>query len=383
MIYNIFVLFVIICLFLYSSNNYEKSIFLKLIFFSMFVIFSIEFYTTQDYSVYYNGFLKPVKSWEHLYLFLVKLFNPFGFIAFNSVVSAFEMFTLYFLFRKIIPPKYIWVGVIFLILNTNYFFLYMNLKRQFFAMSFILWVAYFLFYSKDKTILFGYNFLKSHYVYAVICFACATQIHSSAYFAIVLFLLSFVNKKISLSFVILVMLAYAASFTFSLSKYMNILNSLISVTSDADYYSNYALQQETYETDGRTVTLLYQSFDFILLLLLLLYNKKFKKREYPLLLLSVLSLILFNVLYGNFYRLNFYFSMFNLFTIPLLLSKIKNKYIMVAYMMLVLAVPIKLYYNAMFSKDKVTYMTAKYQKFYTIFDSTVDKRDLNTVMGDK
>jgi len=384
MIYHIFVLFSIVCFYLYYKEGYRKDIYLKLVFFAMFVIFSIEYYTTQDYSVYYYGFYHASSEhWESLYMFLVKLFNPIGFVAFNGLCSAFEIFTLYFLFRKIVPPKYIWIGVMFFILNTNYLFLYMNVKRQFLAMALIMWVAYFLFYSRSNKTFFSINFVKRKHFYAIICLFSGVMIHSSAYMGLFLFLFFFIKKRISIPFVIVLISIYFASFTFRLSDYMKILNAIIAYTTDSNYYSAYALQQQDYEVEGRIVTFFYQSFDFLLLALLLIYNRKFTNREYPLVLSSIIGLILFNIFFGNFFRLNFYLSMFNVFTIPLLISKIKSKYIRLIFLVFAVAMPVKLYYNAMFTKDKTSYMTAKYKYFYTIFDSKVDKRDMYDMIREK
>ena len=48
MVYNIFVLFVFFLLYLYYKGGYRKEKYINAIFFMMWVIFAIEYYTTKD-----------------------------------------------------------------------------------------------------------------------------------------------------------------------------------------------------------------------------------------------------------------------------------------------------------------------------------------------
>lgn len=95
MVYNIFVLFSLVMLYLYYYSDYEKESCRKAIFVGMWLLFSIEFYSTKDYEVYYENFSRVhIHSiWEPLYRVLLAFFQPFGFYVFNSCVAAFEFFT--------------------------------------------------------------------------------------------------------------------------------------------------------------------------------------------------------------------------------------------------------------------------------------------------
>lgn len=368
MVYSIFVILTIIILCKYHIDNCKSSKPINLIFFLMWIIFAIEYYTTKDYSVYYKGFntLNLNTNWEPLYRFLVNIFQPFGFIVFNACVAAFEIFTLCFLFKKIVPPHYRWISLCVLIIDTQNLLLFMNFKRQFFAMMVALWIIYFLLYSANKY----------RYVYAILSFLCAINIHSSAYISIGYFILPLFKFRLNRTSIIVILFVYIASIAFTLSIYSDQLLTLLNmIGSNTDYYDFYISQQEEYEDFANNIGFFSMISNISLLILLLVYNNKFDEKQYKLLLCSVLSFILLNILKGNFYRLNLYFSIFNIFTVAILLQKLKCKRLIYTYMLcLTLAVPIKSYYNA-FLSNKITFMTIKFKHFYTIFHSNPDKKD--------
>lgn len=339
-----------------------------MIFFFMWIIFAIEYYTTKDYPVYYKGFktLNLNTNWEPLYRFLINIFQPFGFIVFNACVAAFEISTLCFFLKKIVPPHYRWVSLCILIFDTQNLLLFMNFKRQFLAIMVAIWIIYFLLYSRNKY----------RYIFAVLTFLCAINIHSSAYISIGYFALPFFKYRLNRIFIFIILLVYVVSIGFALPTFSDQMSTLLSLTgSNADYYNYYILEQSDYEGSANTMGFFSILNNISLLILLLFYNKDFDENQYKLLLCSVLSIILLNILVGNLYRLNLYFSIFNIFTVSLLLQKLKNRQYIYIYMLcLTLAVPIKSYYNAFWS-DKNSYMTIKFKHFYTIFHSNPDKKD--------
>ena len=68
MVYNLFVIFTLSMLFLWYRSNYERLQFINAIFIAAWGMFSIEFYTTRDYPVYYENFNRPGEHvmWEPL-----------------------------------------------------------------------------------------------------------------------------------------------------------------------------------------------------------------------------------------------------------------------------------------------------------------------------
>lgn len=357
-------------LFQYYRSNYEQPIYINAIFVAMWGIFSIEFYTTRDYGIYYEGFANAEmhKIWEPLYVFLVKQFNPLGFKIFNACVAAFEIYTLSVIFKKAIPPKFIWVGILILVLHTSNLFLFMNWKRQFFAMMVAFWIIYFLLYSSHKY----------RYYFAIATYLCAINIHSSAILTIAYFALPFINKRISKIGIRIFIALFVISFSFRLSSLAEMLTQFIDIAyGGSDRYSTYITEQEAFEEESIVRGIIYLSFDLFIFVLLLIYNRRFSNAQYKLALCSILSYVLLNFMVGNIARLNAYFSIFNLFAIPILISYIsddKKKWLYVCVLLAALLPPAKAYYNAMIG-GKTTYMTVKYKEFYTIFDNYVDKRE--------
>ncbi len=367
--YNIFVLFSLLMLFQYYRSNYEQPIYINAIFVAMWVIFSIEFYTTRDYYIYYEGFTNAEthKIWEPLYVFLIEQFSPLGFKFFNACVAAFEIYTLSVIFKKAIPPKYIWVGILILLLHTSNLFLFMNWKRQFFAMMVAFWIIYFLLYSSHKY----------RYLFAIATYLCAINIHSSAIISIAYFALPFINKRIGKTGIGIFIALFVISFSFRLSSLAEMLVQFIGMTYGGDdRYSIYISEIEGFEEESVVRGIIYQSFDLFVFVLLLIYNNRFSDTQYKLVLCSLLSYVLLNFLVGNIARLNAYFSIFNLLAIPILIFYInedKKKWLYIAVLLASLLPPAKSYYNAM-SGTKITYMTAKYSEFYSILDNYVVKR---------
>ena len=369
MVYSVFVILSAIMLCLYHYGKCHDDRYINSIFFMMWIIFAIEFYTTKDYGGYYEGFYDRRGHWEFVYTFLVQLFRPWGFITFNACVSAFEIFTLCVIFKKIVPPQYRWLSLVILILNTDNLFIFMNLKRQFFAMMVSMWIIYFLIYSK----------VKSKYLWSILIYLCAINIHTSAYVTIGYFILPFIKSRLKITAIITIAIVYLASYTFHLSSLSDKLFLLLNSTSNnADYYGQYILQQGDYEGQARGIGNFVVIYNSLMFFFLLLYNKRFTEQQYKIALCSILSFILMNILKGNFFRLYLYYSIFNIFSITFILLELKKqvklKPFYIIMLCLTLSLPLKSYSNA-FITDKVSYMTIKYKHFYTIFHQHPDKKD--------
>lgn len=375
MVYNIFVLFSLVMLYLYYYSDYEKESCRKAIFVGMWLLFSIEFYSTKDYEVYYENFSRVhIHSiWEPLYRVLLAFFQPFGFYVFNSCVAAFEFFTLYVFFKHAVPKKYLWLAILMLVLNTEGLFYYMCIKRQFLAICVSLWILYFILYSDNRL----------RYLWAVVLFICAVNIHTSAYVAVGYFILPLIRFRLNIIFAILVALIYVGSVSFQMSSYSDMLYEMVSLVEDDDMGNNryglYVDYQESGQFEKVMAGMFVQLYQISLFVLLLIYNKRVSDTQYKLFLLSIAALIFGNFLVGDFVRLNLYYNIAFLFTTPILLSYIhkdmSSLFVACVYwgfLTLSLMNPVKSYYNAM-SGEKVSYMTIKMKHFYTIFDENPDK----------
>ncbi len=375
MAYNLFVLFCIVALLIYYKGGYKNEKCINSIFFAAWVIFSIEYYTTKDYVVYYENFHRIGEHiiWEPIYRFLLKIAQPIGFIPFNSMVAAFEMFTLCVIFKKVIPPKFMWVGVLILILDTSELFIFMNVKRQFFAMMISMWIFYFMAYSSSRL----------RYVYAIAMFLIAINVHTVAYISVLYFFVPLLRFRFGWLAIASILALYMAAFTFRLSELSEMMFGALDLllSDDSDRYSRYIQEQGEYEDMEIAKAMFNSIFDISLMVLLLLYNKRFTQHQFNVAFFAIIGLFLGNILKGNIARANYFFDIFALFSVPIVLSYLRNdsrvlirKWLYYGMLLLSLALPVKSYYNAM-SGTKVTFMTYKYRYFYTIFDKNPDKTD--------
>ncbi len=377
MLYNIFVIFTIIMLFLYYRSDYERDRCVNVIFGAMWVLFSIEYYTTMDYFVYADNFDRPGMHdlWEPLYQLLLRIFNPVGFTVFNSCMAAFELFTLCYIFNKAVPKNYLWVGLLILILDPQRLFLFMDIKRQFLAMMASLWILYFMIYSTSKL----------RIVYAIISFVCAINIHTSAYASLAYFIIPLFRFRLNKIMWCVIFVLFIGGLSFKLSEFSEILSAgleLIQNDNLDDRYSYYISEQEKFEEFGLGEGLLSMAYIVLYLTLLLVYNKKASKEQYPWFLMSIIGILLNNILFGSFYRLNCYFEISNIVTIPILINflgentdasaTLPKRMLYATFLALSLLLPAKTYILTM-TGIRVDYTMAKYRYFYTIFDEVPDR----------
>lgn len=330
----------------------------------MWAVFSIEFYTTIDYHVYYENFSYPLQEWEIGYRTLASLFKPVGFIVFNSVVVAFEMYTIYFMLRRLVPPQFYWIGILILILDSNCSFMYMDMKRQFFAMAISMWTAYFLFFSNHK----------NKYIIAIATFICAILVHGSAYTSILYFGIVFIKYRPNKVAIITIATLYFLGSSLSLTTILDSLWGVVELFGIDERYYLYIEGFEDFDTDSvytGTLTIIYQ---LIVLVLLMVHSKSIENNIYPYVVCYILSLVFSTFLIGEFWRLNYYYSMFNIIVIPILISKLYDRKNILYWSIVCLSIfmPLKSYYYVMSGANK-THIFYKVPNFYTIFHESVDK----------
>lgn len=380
MLINILLILTLLMLYAFYKSKFERYECIDIIFFGMWICFAVEYYATTDYPVYYENFDRTYihVAWEPGYRLLLMLFQPFGFYVFNAVVAAFEMYTLCFMFKKFCPPRYLWIGILIFLLDVENMLGYMCLKRQFFAMAISMWTLYYTCWSDNKR----------RWLYAALLFMASASIHTSALVSAVYFLIPFIRFRINYVMMALMGGVFVWSLTFNIENYgeqlMDIYNIIGDKNIDNERYAKYidtlddAIFRTVLSKAGPLVALAYIA-SFVLLLF---YNRKVSERQYRLVLLSLLSYIFGNMLVGDLYRLNHYFTMTTFFTIPVVLNRLvedgrrqhKSVYYFVAvfYAVLWLGNSAKSYYNV-FTGTKVTYMTLRFKHFPTIFDQNVDK----------
>jgi len=375
MIYNIFVLFSLLMSFLYYRSDYKRDEYINSIFAAMWALFSIEYYTTFDYFIYADNFDRPAVHaiWEPLYQLLLQIFQPFGFKVFNSCMAAFELYTLCFILKRAVPKNFLWIGLTILILDPQRLFLFMDIKRQFLAMMMSMWILYFMIYSTAKY----------RYLFAVIAFLAAVNVHTSAYASVAYFIIPLIRFRLNKIVWIVIIALFFGGLSFKFSEFSELLSTALEFVQNDNLdnrYEYYISEQEKFEEFGIGDGIVTMFYSVLTLLLLLFYNKQTDKKQYPWFLMSIIGILLNNILFGSFYRLNCYFEISYIVTTPILLNFMKQdltstlkKAVYVVFLSLSLFLPAKSYLFTM-TGVKVDYTMAKYRYFYTIFDDIPDKK---------
>ena len=368
---NIFVVFTIFMLWQYYRSGFERQSCIDTIFAAMWVLFAIEYHATNDYYGYSTGFSDPSVHylWEPLYRWLVEIANPIGFVTFNALVAAFEIFTLCVMFKRFCPRNYMWVGIMIFVLDLTNMMTYMCLKRQFFAQMVAIWALY----------LTVGTTLRLRYLWAALLLICAGNIHTSAYIGVIYLLVPLIRVRIGIKGMVIVALLFVACTSFQLSGYADMLSTALDLLlgKNSDRYGLYIDDMDDLQGDVMTgkLQLVFQLF---FLIMLMIYNKRVTLEQYWLFLLSIVGVLLSVMLVGDLFRLSMYFSIVNFFTIPILLTKfdfqtssLRQKSVYLLLLSCTLMVAAKSYYNTM-SGTKVTYFTAGYREFPTIFHEAPD-----------
>ena len=113
---------VIAVLYSYLSRYKRSELWLKITFFIIFLLIALRYNYGNDYPAYMKGFYKINdlsqidyfdQSWhfEPGWIFLCRLFEPFGFSALVAFVSLLFCFVFYKIISKFVQPKYHWFSV--------------------------------------------------------------------------------------------------------------------------------------------------------------------------------------------------------------------------------------------------------------------------------
>ena len=140
-IFNIIVVF-----FAYQARHKRTEFFLKVSFGLIFLFLALRYDYGNDYSAYLKGFLEVnrVETIDYFdkylhfdpgWIFLCRIFWPFGFFAMMAVLALFNCFVYYRFIRKYVPPVYYWFAVFLYVFNPYFMLVHSSAMRQSLAIS--------------------------------------------------------------------------------------------------------------------------------------------------------------------------------------------------------------------------------------------------------
>lgn len=374
MVLGLFLLFVCIMLWAYWRTDFEQDRFIDAIFVAMWVLFAIESWVTTDYIVYCPGFTDSTTQelWEPLYVLWVRICQPLGFVAFNAINNAFEIFTLCFMLKRFCPKRYLWLAILLFICANQGMMVYMCIKRQFLAQMVAIWALY----------LVNFTEWRWRWLIGILCVAAATQIHTSAIMAVGYLLLPLVRWRLNWLACLIFAGALIGSISFSLSDYIDQLSTILETLSGdsgtlEEHYGLYLDEEDLSEEIQMLATLI---LPVLLFVLVLFYNRRLTDGQYKLALLFLVSTILTNFLISDLARLNYYYNFTRFFMGAIILNVIAKERFNIlragiywCIILFSLYTPGRDFLNAITGR-RCTYMQMRYRDFNTIFEDEPDKR---------
>lgn len=185
---------------------------LKLSLFTVFLFLALRYDFGNDYMGYLENFLDvnrysiwdvtlyKIKGNELGWVYLNRLFGPFGFFAMQAFLAGFTCIVIYKFITKYVPHKYYWFAVFLYVFQPYNMLVLSSAMRQQVAGIFFL-IAFNLIVEK-KWILY------------LITIAIASLFHSSAMFFFPFILLAYSNRKISYLQVLIIFLLFVLPMVF-------------------------------------------------------------------------------------------------------------------------------------------------------------------------
>ena len=188
----------------------------------LFVFLAIRYEWGNDYRQYIDKFTvynsidefnysDPNERWEVGWIFLYRIFKPFGFFSLVIVLTAFEISVYYWFIKKYIPKEWYWFAVFIYVFNPNFMLTQSSMMRQTLAMCIVLLSIPYIY--KKKVII------------AALFILFASLFHSSAKILLPIVFLGFVNWRMGKKGVIIGVVLF-----FAILLFKNIVTSIIENT---------------------------------------------------------------------------------------------------------------------------------------------------------
>lgn len=334
-------------LFAYIAKNENTRWSLKISFVLIFLFLALRYNFGNDYEKYLNRFIEigslgRIDFWEEFepgWTLLNWLFQPLGFFAMTAVLALFNCVIYYRFLVKHVPVSYYWFAVFLYIFYPDFMLVHSSAMRQSIAITIFIFSLDYL-YKKDAIRYF-------------LCIGLASLFHFTALILIPVYLLTFLNQKLSKIYCIIFVFIYVLLFIFG--QYLsNYVIPLVGVFSE---------KYEFYQNAGVVNT----GFGFIYysaLLVLLLYFERFQHLKIALFFRIAIIGFLFmplTLIIEMISRLGMYFAPATIIAYPNIIKVIKkpiNKIILLTLLITITIYQFVQFFNSDTYKDNFgTYQT--------------------------
>lgn len=348
--------------FISNSQRYKVCIYLSLLL--LWLLFTCRFNYGNDYQSYRQIFndansysitdsLFSLKHYQGKYdvetgwIILCRLFNPIGFGGLNMILAFINVFTLWMLMRQYVDKSLYWYTLLLYVFSSDFMLIQMSMERQTLVMM--------------LSLLFIELLKRKKYIFSLLLFFIAIQIHTTAYIYILIFFLFLLNISVTKSMIYLfivtfTVLVYSAAY---LSIEFNTLVTLL-----FSKYERYEIVKSLDDVSFRFNSSFWIMCFFIFMLI---RNVKERTSWENYFIISTLIMYLFSSLVWIIpvlYRVQFYFLMSILVTYPLIVRN-ENKYIRNTF--LILTSGLSVYNFFVFHQDPI--FREAYSTYQIIFFS--------------
>lgn len=304
----------------------------------------------QDYAQYsFSEIFNSEDRQEPGWILLNWLFGfKYGFFVLVIVLSIFQNFVFYKLIKDFSPLNWRWLGFFIYLFSNTFYILNFSMLRQALSISIIV---------------LSFSYIYKNKLLPSICLIIAASfIHTSA---LVFLPAVFIGKikKNYISFFALIFLLLTAIFYLVDTTSLSLINSVLSMDSFESYdrYTGYSGNRL-----GMGVILMIVPY-LIIIYFLISRKKELDSNGTKLAIVcsTAILFIPFTVYVSLIARAGWYYSIFQIATVPLIYSKIKMKLFQVAIIFILLFINLYNYFNML--NDPVWFES--YHEFHTIFEA--------------
>ena len=232
----------------------------------LFVFLAIRYEWGNDYRQYIDKFIvynsidefnysDPNERWEVGWIFLYRIFKPFGFFSLVIVLTAFEISVYYWFIKKYIPKEWYWFAVFIYVFNPNFMLTQSSMMRQTLAMCIVLLSIPYIY--KKKVII------------AALFILFASLFHSSAKILLPIVFLGFVNWRMGKKGVIIGVVLF-----FAILLFKNIVTSIIENTLSVTGLGKYTYYLEEGKEESKLESGIGFVYQIIIMSMILYYEKR-------------------------------------------------------------------------------------------------------------
>ncbi len=305
---------VLAVLFAYLAKYKEFQFGLKLSFLVIFVFLAIRFDFGNDYMSYYKDFiilnsysaidfLDKTLYYEPGWLFLIKVFQPFGFFVLVMFLSLINCIIFYLFIKKFVPVQYFWLAVFIYVFTPGFMLVHASAMRQSIAINLFIFAIPYI-YKKD--------FLRY-----ILCIVLASLFHFSALILLPVYFLVFLNWKINNFWGSIIFIVFISLFIFG-DKISPILFNVI-----GNFFQDYELYIGTKTEIGSGIGVVFLS----LLLIFVIYYSRFQNKQINILFNIAIIGFMFipiGLLLAMVSRISMYFTPATIIVYPILIANIKK-----------------------------------------------------------